>query len=167
MNSKVEISRALDKISLALEPEMAWGITGGANYAIRRGSERANDIDIICSLTDMPTIVDALFKLQPKLKKSRCQNIRSVYSSHKIGNVKIEIFSDVENLWGGTWLPNRLYRDCINRGRIANCRRLNLMSIAYEIHINALIGNLERCKEFIELDNLNRRLTHSQDRADA
>ncbi|WP_321339563.1 nucleotidyltransferase domain-containing protein [uncultured Cohaesibacter sp.] len=148
----IDFCDALSGVSKSLDSKLDWAITGGANLSLRSGLRSANDVDIICSRKDMPRIIRAISSTGFTNTKSRCGDIRSVFCSKEIDHVKFEIMSDVENLVCNTWVPNTLFLDCIERNVMLDGFSVNLMSVAYEVHINALIGNMALCERFLELE---------------
>lgn len=151
----IDFSEALSRVSDLLDAHLNWAITGGANLSLRSGSRTSNDLDIICSRKDMPRIVGAIFNNAFVDKKSTCGNIRSVFHAEDMCGIRTEIMGGVENRICGAWVPNQLFLECIERDVVVGGFSVNLMSVAYEIHINALIGNEDLCARFVALEVAN------------
>jgi len=121
-----------------------WALVGGSNLFLRKCIDKTNDVDIISTETGVSLIYKKLYChtiIEPNW--SEYENIRSLFYSACIYDIRIEVMGEPINHFDGQWVKNCWWKNSIESLQFEDLI-VPCTSLYYEKMINIRLKNYDR-----------------------
>ncbi len=135
-------------LSQKLESVGNWALTGSANLYLHGIKTAVNDIDLICCLSEVTNISNALSNFCVReISYQETDLIKSHYGRFRLSNYCLDVFADdIKNRTNQGWVSRSGWKEAIEIITISSCEKVPTLSVGYELKIYELINDVEKIK---------------------